>query len=271
MVENKIDFSKIYSFSKLKRFEKCPLDYYFYYLDPKWKGYKKPRDYRTKGQAVHGAITLFYYLPEKKRNFENLKECLKKSWFSEADLTKKPPLGELGGFKDIDHERRTYFEALKLLKNFYELGEITPPIFYLPTIEIKDSFPDYEDLIKPINEEFSISGKFDRIDKLEDGSLRIIDYKTGNENQDNFQLIFYKLLAELNFNQKVKIVSFYYLDRKKISDFNISNVTQEEIKNKILEKIKTIENTKEFKPRISKLCKHCDFFPICPGVKKIKI
>lgn len=261
----KIDFSKIYSFSKIKRFEKCPLDYYFYYLDPKWKGFQKPRPYKTKGQAVHGAITLFYYLPQEKRTFENLKKCLSQAWFSEIDLLKEPPLGQIGGFKDLHHERLEYIQCLKILKNFLETTDLNPPIFFLPTEKIKESFDDYEELIKPLNKNFSISGKFDRIDQLEDGSLRIIDFKTGKNNEDKFQLIFYKLLAELNFQVPVKTVSFYYLNKKQISDLDVSNIKKEGIKDQVLEKIEKIENTKEFSPQKSRLCYYCDFFEACPA------
>jgi len=258
-----IDFSKIYSFSKLKRFKTCPLNYYFYYLDPKWKGFKKPRDYKTKGQAVHAAVTLFYYLPSKKRNFEHLKNCLEKAWFSEIDPLQKAPLGKLGGFKNLRHERKVYAESLKLLKNFFNLEEITPPIFYLPTEKVKDSFDDYRELIKPLNGEFSISGKFDRIDTLEDGALRIVDFKTNKGNQDKFQLLFYKLLAELNFNKEVGQVSFYYLNKEEIADLDVSDVQVDDIKKQVLNKIRNIKSSK-FKPKVTNLCPYCDFYNICP-------
>jgi putative RecB family exonuclease len=265
-----IDFSKIYSFSKLKRFESCPLGYYFYYLDPKWKGYKKPKDYKTKGQAVHGAITLFYYLPPKERTFQNLKGLLEKAWFSETNSDKEPPLGKTGGFENLRHERTAYAQSLKLLKNFFYLEKPNPPIFYLPTKKIKDSFEDYEELIKPINDEFFISGKFDRIDRLGDGSLRVIDFKTSKNKQDKFQLIFYKLLAELNFDIPVKTVSFYKLDEKKILNFDVKNIDKDEIKSQVWGKIKNIKNSKNFNPKVSRLCAHCDFFDICPAKNNLK-
>ena len=143
-----IDFSKIYSFSRLDLFDKCKKHYYFYYLDPeispRRKEFIKPRDYNTKGSAVHDAITLFYHLPIEQRSFKNLRDCLLQAWFSEEDVNKEPPLGQLGGFKNIEHERRTYQEALILLKNFFELKDIAPSLFFLPTKNIKYSFDDYK-------------------------------------------------------------------------------------------------------------------------------
>lgn len=260
----KNDFSKVYSFSKLEKFEKCPQDYYFYYLDPQWKGYQRPRDYKTKGQAVHDAITLFYHLPPEKQNFESLKECLFEGWYLESDHQKGPPLGRAGGFDSLDHERETYRHALKLLKNFWEMADSEPDLFYLPQKDIKRSFKDYEDLIQPIDSRFFISGKFDRIDRLKDGGLAVIDFKTGKENQDKFQLDFYKLLAELNFGLPVRKASFYYLASKKVLDFPVADVSTAEIKNGILEKLFKIESTSEFSPRPSRLCHYCDFKPICP-------
>jgi len=259
MTMKKNDFSKIYSNSKLTRFEKCPLDYYFYYLDPKWKGYQEPKDYNTKGSAIHGALTLFYNLPLKKRNARSLQDSLLEAWFSETDKTKKPPLGEIGGFNTEEDEKKTYRESLEILQKFLDLKDINPPIFYIPTEDIKNSFCDYEKMIQPIDDQSFISGKFDRIDKLKDNTLRIIDFKTGKKQNSKGQLDFYRVLAELNFKIPVSIVSFYYLKEGEIVDFKTSNVDFEEIKKITLERVKKIREADKFPPRPSKLCNYCDF------------
>jgi len=264
---NKIDFSKIYSFSKLSLFDKCQKAYYFNYLDPeiapRKKEFIKPRDYKTKGQAVHDAITLFYHLPKKERIFDNLKDCLSKCWYSEIKESKKPPLGKEGGFRDINHERQTYADSLVLLRNFFKMSNVDPSFFLIPTKNVRNSFSDYADLITPVNEKFFISGKFDRVDELEDGSLRIIDFKTSSNNQNYFQLEFYKLLAELNFNKKIKTVSFFYLKDSKIKDYEASDIKKEDIKKKIVEKVEEIKKNKGFYPKPTRLCSHCDFEEIC--------
>lgn len=263
-----IDFSKIYSFSKLETFDRCKKQYHFSYLDPeiapRRKEFMKPRDYKTKGQAVHGALTLFYHLPEKERNSKKLKDLLFEAWYTENEPSKGPPLAESGGFKDINHERKTYEHSLILLNNFLKIKDIYPKIFYLPTKNIRYSFDDYKEMIKPIGNDFSISGKFDRIDNLENGNLRIIDFKTGKNEKDSFQLEFYKLLAEMNFNKNVDTVSFYYLDSAKIVNYDFSNYNNEKTKSILLSKINEIQSTKDFYPQKSALCSHCDFREICP-------
>jgi putative RecB family exonuclease len=263
----KMDYSKVFSFSKLDVFEKCKKHYFFNYLDPeispRRKEFLKPRDYNIKGQAVHGAITLFYYLPKKKRTFEELKRCLKEAWYSETDIKKEPPLGTTGGFCDLNHERKTYKESLENLWNFYNLENQNPNLFFVPVKTIKDSFEDYEKMIQPLTKKIMISGKFDRIDQMNNGNLRIIDFKTGKNSNGPFQLEFYKFLAELNFDNKVDKLSYYYLSKGKIKDYDAKKLKNKDIKEKILEKIKAINKTKEFRPHPSRLCHHCDFMEIC--------
>lgn len=264
----KKDFSKIFSFSKIERFKKCPYGYYLNYLDPQWKGFQKPRDYKTKGTAVHGAITLFYHLPPEERNLENLKKCLKQAWFSDIEPQKQPPLGQAGGFQTIASERRAYLSSLKMLKRFLNLKDINPALFYLPTKDIRYSFSDYEEMIQPINDRFFISGKFDRVDKIEDGTLRIIDFKTGKKDNGKGQLDFYRILAEFNFNVPVSVVSYYYLGDGKVVDFSTSDVEIDEIKENILKNVEEINNTEKFSSRPSRLCSFCDFEDICEHAKR---
>lgn len=266
------DFSRIYSHSKIDLFKKCKQHFYFNYLDPEVapirKQFIKPRSYKTKGSAVHGAITLFYYLPKRERNFDGLKKCLKEAWFAETNMNILPPLGLFGGFKDISHERDEYRDALRMLKNFLNIEEETKPsLFYNPVQTIKKSFTDYERMIQPISSNFFISGKFDRIDTLKNGNLEIVDFKTGKARNGLDQLELYKLLAEMNFKKKVDKVSYYYLADGKIKSYDVSNVKLNDIKNKILDKIKIISINKNFPPNPSWLCNHCDFKEICPAFK----
>ncbi|MBU3942582.1 PD-(D/E)XK nuclease family protein [Patescibacteria group bacterium] len=264
------DYSKVYSHSKLDLFKKCKKGFYFNYLDPVIapikKQFCKPRDYKTKGSAVHGAITLFYYLPKKKRNFEGLKKCLKEAWFSELDIYRQAPLGLLGGFRDIEHEREVYGDALRQLQNFLEIEEdMKPSLFYNPVKTIRQSFEDYERMIQPLKKKLFISGKFDRIDELENGNLRIVDFKTGKSKNGIEQLELYKLLAEMNFGKRVDEVSYYYLNDGKIKSYDVANVDIKDIKNKILDKIDVIQKNKVFNTTRTRLCDHCDFKEICPA------
>lgn len=271
----KIDYSKIYSPSKLNLYIQCPQQYFFNYLDPvkmkmKTKLKQMPENiylFHTLGKAIHNAITLYYYLPLSQRTKENLMKKLEEAWVSEARWNKKPPLLEWGGFENIEEERSVYSDAIKMLRNFLKMAEENPAIHYLPTEDFRHSIKDYQDLIVSLNNDYDISGKFDLITQDNDG-LHIIDFKTAKrEETDPFQLDFYQLLAELNFNKPVKKASFYFLKSGKKKSFDVKKKA-EEIKDDVLEKIGKIQKTKEWQPKPSKLCQYCIFTSFCPAKKK---
>lgn len=276
-MNKKVDYSKIYSPTKLGMFSQCPKSYHFSYLDPIYSKMKNELkkypdniwSFYTLGKAVHNAITLFYYSPPKERTEQQLKENLKETWRSEVKWNKKPPLGEWGGFETIEEERESYGQALSILKNFLRIAEIDPQIEYLPTKDFKRSIDDYHDLINPLSESFSISGKFDLVVKNPEGYLEIIDFKTGKKNDNYFQLKFYKLLAEIKFKKQVSKASFYFLRSGDIEEFDLDKQGTGEIKDEVIEKINQILLAKEFEPRPSRLCKFCLFKTFCPEKEKV--
>jgi len=278
-MDKKIDYSKIYSPSKLDMFSKCPKSYHFCYLDPVYSPMKSelkkmPHNiwsFHTLGKAVHEAIVLFYHSPSKQRTKEQLKRYLEETWRSEVIWNKKWPLGKWGGFEGLEEEKETYDQALLMLENFFQMAEVDPEIEYLPTKNFGRSFDDYKKLIIPLSDNFDISGKFDLIARNKDNSLHVIDFKTGKkENGDLFQLRFYKVLAEENFKKPVKKASFYFLKTGNKKDFDLEKEERERIKKEILEKIIQIKKTESFEPKPSKLCKFCLFKIFCPEKEKIK-
>lgn len=277
-MDKKVDYSKIYSPSKLAMFLKCPKSYHFYYLDPiysQMKGELKRQPvniwgFHTLGKAVHNAITLFYHLPASRRTKEGLKEQLRKTWLSEVQWNKKPPLGKWGGFKNLEEEREAYAEALLMLKNFLKIADREPQIEYLPTEDLRRSIEDYLNLTTSLNEDFDISGKFDLIISGQDNSLHVIDFKTSKkEGVDDFQIRFYKVLAEANFKKAVKKASLYFLKKGKIKEFDLEKEETEEIKEEIIGLIEQIKTTKSFEPKPSKLCRFCLFKNFCPEKEKV--
>jgi len=274
----KIDYSKIYSPSKLNLFIQCPQQYFFNYLDPvkmkmKTKLKQMPENiypFHTLGKAIHNAVTLYYYLPLSQRTKKNLMKKLEEAWISEARWNKKPPLLQWGGFESIEEERGVYSEAIKMLRNFLKMAEENPAIHYLPTEDFRHSIKDYQDLIVSLNDDYDISGKFDLVVR-EGDRLQIVDFKTSKkEDGDQFQLRFYKVLAEEKFKKPVKKASFYFLKTGNKKEFDLEKEKTEEIKEEVLRRIDEIMGTENFETRPSKLCQFCLYQTFCPEKGKVK-
>lgn len=279
--EPPIDYTKIYSPYKLSMFRQCPQEYHFSYLSPiysklKYDLQRLPQNiwsFYTIGKAVHDAITLFYHLYPEDRNEPNLLAGLKETWRSEAMRQKKPPLGKWGGFDedDLESERAAYRRSQQILRNFLGLADIEPNIRFLPTHDFKNSIEDYKALITPLTNGIDISGKFDLVIDLPDGTLQVIDYKTSkNSKPDPLQLHFYKALAELHFRQPVSQVSNYFLESGEVKNGGLQNESTDEIKDDLLKRIEDIRNTNDFKPNPSELCRYCLFKTFCPAKEEVK-
>lgn len=260
-------------------FDQCQKLYEFSYVDPVYSKMKsklknEPKNiwpFNTLGKAVHSAITMFYHSPSAERSLNNLKELLKQTWFSEARWYQKWPLGEWGGFQTIDEEREWYGRALLMLQNFVEMAPMEAEFEFLPTDNFKNSISDYHRLITPLTEDFDISGKFDLVIRNFDGSLDIVDFKTGREEEaKELQLNFYKVLAELKFKKPVKSLYFYFLKTLTKVKIETGDKDQELGKQQVVRKIREIRSTQKFEPKVSKLCKFCLFNNFCPEKESVQ-
>jgi DNA helicase-2/ATP-dependent DNA helicase PcrA len=114
---------------------------------------------------------------------------------------------------------------------------------------------------------YIFKGSIDRVDKLPDGSLELIDYKTGSPKRkllyaDKRQLILYKLALEEGLGIKVSKLTFFYLKDASSLSFLSSPKEEDKFRQEIKEIIEKIR-CGEFPPNPSLLCAFCDFAGIC--------
>lgn len=155
-------------------------------------------------------------------------------------------------------ERAAYkIKGQRILKDFLATHQASshPKIMFL---EKKFSFKLGADIIK---------GTIDRVDKLADGSLEIIDYKTGAskdklEFKDKRQLILYQLFLEEFLRTKVSLLSYYYLEDGRKRSFVATDKDFVKLKDEVVAQIAAIKMG-SFEPTPGDMCRYCDFRNIC--------
>ncbi len=243
------------SYSQIQTFNICPLHYKLKYI---LRVPTPPSSAQSFGTSVHSVLRDFY---QKKINNEKLKiediyPLLEKTWIKE-------------GYDSKDHEKKAFEKAQKIvfeyLKNNFSnsnpLGLEIPFQFFIPNGK----------------QSLKIGGRIDRIDKISNNQIEIIDYKTGSNVLDekklanDMQLTFYALAAtEVNdrlFNKKPQdvVLSLYYLEAGKKLTTTRTKDQLKEAKDYILEMADKISKS-DFACSHSNLCTFCEYKILCSSI-----
>ena len=264
------EMPKSFSFSALNSYRKCPYQYKLsYILQIPTKG----SHYFSFGQSIHSTLHKFY------TQVQTLNSVEQTSLFKIKDSrlkikdgeVKVPTMDELLKMYDAswiddwylskDQKDKYYKKGKDILKEFYESNKDkwTIPVALEGWFKLKIG-------------DYFINGRIDRVDKLADGTLQIIDYKTGQakqkvEGDDKNQLLIYQLAANSVTEYKnmgvVSNLTFFYLE----DNLQISFLGDDEdllgLKEKLLETIENIKSGNFTATPAEYICSHCDFKDIC--------
>jgi DNA helicase-2/ATP-dependent DNA helicase PcrA len=252
-----------FSFSQLNAFAKCPQQYKFAFI------LKLPREGKANfsfGNTIHNTLQIFGQEWMKKNqavqknifnssnaspsqgkglSWENLLKIYQKCWIED--------------WYENEEQKKEYQKKGKIiLKSFYEDFKKNPP----QILGVEQGF------VFKLGE-YWLKGKIDRVDKVE-GGLELIDYKTGRPKEklnaeDKEQLLIYQLAAQSLqniFPEKVKTLTYYYLENGQKYSFSAQSKELEKVKEKLIERIEKIKQS-DFPAQPSRLCKYCDFYNIC--------
>ena len=243
----KIALPSYFSFTQLKAFENCPLQYKFAHILKIPVNGKASFSY---GRTLHQ--TLFNFMKQgivdKDIKFKDILKIFRQEWIDD--------------WYESENQKQKYFELGKAtIKKFY--NDFTK---FQPTVLLIDSKPALEQEFTLKIEGETIKGKIDRIDKIDNG-VELIDYKTGAfkeklTTKDKEQLLIYQIAAKDVLGLTSVKLSYYYLDECQKVSFLGKEKDLEKQKLKIVKSIKQIENSK-FIANPGWHCKFCDFKNIC--------
>ncbi len=227
-------------------FLQCPRQYKFQYIDHLGSIYRKSRPYFTMGDHVHAALKDFFsVVPVSERNAAKLEDLLREKWRRYRK-----------GFNNREDEKKWGEKALKQLRWFAQSNDIsiTPCMV-----------EDYHNA--ELTSSILLKGKIDRVDKEADGSLHIIDYKTGKMPSEinKVQLHIYALILSKKQDLPIKKASYLYLAAGELKTIELTAADLTQATSYVTELVDRICGEKEYPPTPNPYCWNCDFLEICPS------
>ena len=195
------------SYSSIGNFLKCPRLYFLCNV------YKNERGNRINlitpalslGQAVHETLEGLSKYKVEERFLRPLENSFEEEW--------KKVSGRQGGFKSVEKET----EAKERGKSMIERVVKNPGPLLNKTVKIKEGHNGMPPNFYLSEEEnIVLCGKIDWLEYIEkDDSIRVVDFKTGknNEEKGSLQLPIYSLLLNALQKRKVSGASYWYVDR----------------------------------------------------------
>jgi RecB family exonuclease len=236
------------SYSAISAYEKCPLSYRFQYID---RLEIAPSPYLSFGRSLHEALQWFYSrkVPEPPSLDELLLE-LDACWESD-------------GYCEPGQEDSFRRHAREVLTAYYQKNIAA---YRLP-LGLEERFEVRMD-------GYVLSGVIDRIDRREDGTYEIIDYKTNRKLpeirrlREDLQLPIYQMACRETWGVSPSKLTFYYLiPNQKYSTKPRDAEGLAQVRERLDHAAEFI-TAREFPATPNPLCPWCSFQEACPEKAK---
>ncbi len=257
-----------FSYSQINSYGRCPYQYKLAYV---LKLPTKSSASFSFGSTIHNTLQKFY------QKVQELNSAKQDSLFGAvvevvnlANI-KVPVLTDLLKLYEecwIDD----WYESAKQKEDYHKKGREILKVFYTAQENNWTVPSTLESGFKIKIGNYTVRGRIDRVDKLSDGTLEIIDYKTGKAKEkvtgdDKDQLLIYQLaviaLPEYRNIGKIGKLSFFYLnDNIKISFVGEAEELQK-LQEKLLKIIEQISLGDFAATPGDHVCSYCDFKGIC--------
>jgi DNA helicase-2/ATP-dependent DNA helicase PcrA len=240
-VKTKLQLPEIFSFSQISCFLHCPLEYKYKYI------YHLP----LPGEAqLSFGVTIHKTLEKYLQNMIQINSQVQPDLFNTKKssgliVPKKELLAKFyeeswvdDWFPDKINKEEYRKRGLKMLEHFYEKFSQNPklPKFLERSFKLRIG-------------KYKFVGKIDRGDQNKDGTIDIIDYKTGAVKEklstvDKEQLMIYQWAAQEEFGEKVNSLSYWFLNSLEDSGEFVGDAEEiEKVKDKLLKSIEQIIET----------------------------
>ena len=255
--------------TQLQTYQQCPRKY-FYSRDKDIRAkYAKASPAMHLGNAVHDALQMFFDIgkvPIADRTYERLCGLFREAWAGRGmfarNLYKQTEAREQAFAKDRDNEKAWGEKGLNILYRFFQTADVKA----VPLTA--EQF--HETLLA---EDVVLGGKIDRIDRLPDGRLVVLDYKTGKPPlkkdpeslaKDDIQLAAYAVLVTKKFRGKVARCDYLFLDHELRLGYEPTDDLLATKEAEITALCRTILADEKWEPTPNNLCPWCEYKTLCP-------
>lgn len=250
--------------AKLDGFDSCPRRFRHTYLDRPPPPRGAPWAHTGIGAAVHAALKMVWDTAPSRRSAQSVLTDLRAMW-------------PAAGFRDRAQSQRALRIVSEQLERYVDdhLDLSRQPRGIERTVGAR-----YGDL--------AISGRIDRVDEQEDGSLVVVDYKTGrsmpseDEARSSMQLAVYAVAVERTFRARCARVELHHIPSGHIAAATITPQTTERQMRRAAATADDIDRAREavatgthpdeaYPARVSPSCGHCDFWAHCPEGRQVPL
>jgi putative RecB family exonuclease len=242
--------------SKVTAFTNCPLAFRFSQIE---RLPEPPSPHAVKGTLVHAALEgLFWHHPAGDRTPEAAVAEVERAWQEIQDDEEFAQLA-LGP----DEAERFVADAQTLVQNYFRLED--PNAARTVGVELG---------VETTVDGMRLRGIIDRLDVEPDGSLIVVDYKTGRAPSERYErgslggVQTYALLCESLLGRAPAEVRLLYLRQplaiaSKASEQSIRGQRKRAVA--VWSAIERACNAEDFRPNVGPLCDHCHFKTSCPA------
>ncbi len=237
------------SASAIDTYERCAMKYMFQQL---WGIRGGPHAQTTFGNVMHTAIKEL--VGEIRRSgrlpFEEAVAIYEREWSA-------------AGFTDDYHEQQYRRAGREQLEAFYKTYSASPA----------DVVHQEKRFELPLEHEVMVTGRMDQVNRIANGGIEIVDYKTGRPRDEkkaaeDLQLSIYALAAEEVLDITPSRLVFYNLTTNEA----IATSRDAKALAATKQKIATIADqirAQEFSAKPGFSCGYCDFKPLCPAHEQL--
>ena len=251
-----LDLPRTLTPSKVSAFTSCPLAFRYSQIE---RLPEPPSPHSVKGTFVHAALEgLFWRHAAGRRSRAAAEAEFARVW---ADRFEDPEYTELGLARE--DEEVFVADARRLIDNYFRLED--PDSVQTIGVEIG---------VETVVDGMRLRGIIDRLDMAADGSLVVVDYKTGRTPSERFErgslggVQTYALLCESMLGRAPDEVRLLYL-REPVAICARSTpqtiTGQRRRAAAVWSAIARACDTEDFRPQVGPLCDYCNFRDLCPA------